>query len=302
MRRGHAQQPDLLSAHFRSGQVQGRSPDRIRQVGRLGQVFLTRDRAELRVAHLHRDRPRPNPGRSQPGGHAFRQRQQRAFDFGRVRDVDRERRLVADRLGRLAAAGDRIRIDAQRPVVERGAVIAQGSGQRRHGQRRQLTDGSDAETVQSFGRLGPDPPKPPDLERGQEGGLVAGLHHDQTIGLAQVAAHLGDQLVGRDPDRNGQPGGRYDLGLQPACDLRRRPEKSLRTGDIEERLIDRNLFDGRRETAEDRHHFAADALVLGAVHRHEDALRAQGQRRPQRHRRMHAELAGLVAARAYDAS
>jgi len=35
---------------------------------------------------------------------------------------------VADRLGRLAAADHRVEVDAQRPIVERGAVIAESAG------------------------------------------------------------------------------------------------------------------------------------------------------------------------------
>ena len=47
---------------------------------------------------------------------------------------------------------------------------------------------------------------------------------------------------------------------------------------------------------------AADALVLGPVHRQEDPLRAEPERRPERHGRMHAEPAGFVAGCADDAA
>ena len=273
--RGHAEQPYPLASNLRSDQLQRRPPDRVRQVARLRQRFLPRDRSELGVSNLHGHGAGADSRRPKSGRHAFGQRQQRPFDFGRVYNVDGERRLMTDGLGRLPAADHRVRVNPQRPIVQRSAMVPERSSERLHRQRRQLADRSNAEPVQSIGRPGPDPPQPPDLQRGQEGGLFPGRHHDQAVGLAEVAPHFGDELVRRDADRNGQSGRCDDLSLDAAGDLGCGPEKPLRTGDVQERLVDRDLLDGRREAPQHGHNFAADALVLGAVDRHEYAVRAE---------------------------
>ena len=72
-------------------------------------------------------------------------------------------------------------------------------------------------------------------------------------------------------------------------------EQGHRARHVEERLVDRDRFDGRREPPKDVHHVAARDLVSTAIDRQEDAIRASPVRLAERHGRANAELAGLVA-------
>jgi hypothetical protein len=79
-------------------------------------------------------------------------------------------------------------------------------------------------------------------------------------------------------------------------------EKLLRARQIEERLVDRERLDERREVPKDGHDLFADGAVLGTVDGHEDALRAERACRAQRHGGVHTELARLVRGSADDAT
>ena len=77
-------------------------------------------------------------------------------------------------------------------------------------------------------------------------------------------------------------------------------EQWPRPGDVEERLVDRDRLDLRREPAKDGHDVARRLLVAPAVDRQEHAVRAAPDRLAQRHRRVDAEPARLVARRRHD--
>ena len=78
------------------------------------------------------------------------------------------------------------------------------------------------------------------------------------------------------------------------------PKSASRAGDVEERFVDRDLLDARREPAEDLHHGAARLAVAVAVDREEGAVRAERGRGPEGHRGPHAEGTRLVAGGADD--
>ena len=84
----------------------------------------------------------------------------------------------------------------------------------------------------------------------------------------------------------------------------RRPvtEQLARTGDIEERLVDRDGLDERRVAPQDRHHVAADVQVLAPVDGEEDGVGTAPAGLAQRHRRVDAEAARLVAGGRHDAA
>ena len=118
---------------------------------------------------------------------------------------------------------------------------------------------------------------------------------DEPVGLAQVGGHLGDELGRRHPDARREA----DLAAHRLADLPgdrlRGTEEGLAAGHVEERLVDRDLLEQRREPPEDLHDAPALAAVLRAVDGEEGAARAERGRRPERHRGMDAEGTGLVA-------
>ena len=75
-------------------------------------------------------------------------------------------------------------------------------------------------------------------------------------------------------------------------------EQAAHAGDVEERLVDRQLLDERGDRIEDRHDFAALVAVAAHARRQEYCMRAGGAGPRHRHRRVDAEPARLVARRA----
>ena len=176
-----------------------------------------------------------------------------------------------------------------RPVDERRAVLAEPPHDEVRRQRRQVADRPHAVVGERDRGLLADAPQPRDRQRREERRLLAERHDDQPVGLAQVRRDLGHELRRRDADRGGQPDLRPDVGLDPPGDRRAVAEQRRRPGDVEERLVDRDRLDQRREAPEDRHHVAAGGLVAAAVDRQEDRVRAAPVRLAQRHRRVDAE-------------
>jgi len=124
--------------------------------------------------------------------------------------------------------------------------------------------------------------------------LGPGLYDDEAVGLAQVAPDLGAQLVRRDADGEHEAEPSARRLLQPARDRDRSPEEVSRAGDIEEGLVQRDRLDERRVLREERHHRLGGLAVALVVSGDEHPLRAQLRRRPERHRRAHAERTSLV--------
>ena len=168
-------------------------------------------------------------------------------------------------------------------------------------QGREIPDRLDPEVAQHRRGLLAHAPQARDRQRCEERGLVARWHDDEPVRLAQVRADLRDELGGRHADRCGEPHLGVDRVLDRARDRLPVTEQLTRPGDVEKRLVDRDRLDGRREPPEDRHHLAARLLVAAAVDWQEDPLGAQAAGGPQRHRRVDAELAGLVACGTDDA-
>lgn len=73
-----------------------------------------------------------------------------------------------------------------------------------------------------------------------------------------------------------------------------------RAPDVEERLVDADLLDQRRDVRERVHHRRRDLPVGRQVRRDDDRLRAHPPRHRHRHRRVHTERAGLVGGREHD--
>ena len=130
---------------------------------------------------------------------------------------------------------------------------------------------------------------------------VPGTTASTPSGLARSLASLARNFVEATPTDQAQAG----LGEHPAPDRRRDllglAEQPPCAGDVEERLVDRELLDERRDRREDRHDLAALLGVARHARREERRLRARLAGAGHRHRRVHAERACLVAGGADDA-
>ena len=101
-------------------------------------------------------------------------------------------------------------------------------------------------------------------------------------------------LGGGDADAAGQTRLVEDPLAQCARDLARAPPQPARAADVQERLVDRQRLDQRRDVVEDPHDLLRQREVSVEVGLHSDRGRTQAQRLPDVHRGAHAEPAGLV--------
>ena len=84
-------------------------------------------------------------------------------------------------------------------------------------------------------------------------------------GLRRSLPILATSFVAATPTEAVSSSSLADRRLDPARDRLAVAEQRPRAGDVQERLVDRDRLDERREAPQDRHDLAADALVLGAV-------------------------------------
>ena len=186
------------------------------------------------------------------------------LERGVVAEVDGERLLVADRLRHL------LRLDRPR---RRGSTRARGGGARPRcrARRRASSSGRAASSPDGARRRARragarSPARRPRGARHRSGWrnveLGTRLDDEQAVGLGEVAGQLRQQLGGRDADRRGEAG----LVAHPRADRDRAisgpvPCRRRGAGDVEERLVERDRLDERRERAQDRHDLAARVAV-----------------------------------------
>ena len=264
-----------MPADLGPGQLERRPEDRLGQVGRLGQRPLAGDRAERRVADLDRDRPGPDPGRAQPAGHALGHRQQRPLDHLGVAAC-RRRTCARDRPtwpGR--PRGPDPASTPARPLDQRRAVLAEPAHERGPAAAPRGRRSCGRRTRRSAAAVfSPTPHSRPIGSGARKAASSPGGTTTRPSGLRRSEAILATSLVAGDADRHGQP----DLRRGPPSLIWRAivgpsPNSAARPGDVEERLVDRDRLDERREPPQDRHDVAADAP--GSAGR-----RPAGRRRP----------------------
>ncbi len=121
-------------------------------------------------------------------------------------------------------------------------------------------------------------------------------------GFRRSEAILATSLVVGNADARGETDLVAHRGPDLAGDGFRWAEERLAPRHVEERLVDRDLLQERREAAQDLHHPAALAAVLRPVDREEGAAGAERRGGAEGHRRVDAEGAGLVAGGRDDAA
>ena len=211
--------------------------------------------------------------------------------------IDGECLLMSDRLHH-PLRFDRPFVDSAGKGVQVTTIrAAKCGGNRCLRQTGEVADGLDAEPGQPFERLRPDSPEGPHRVRMEEGQLVsrrdrhharrnpsrAGDRRGRTIAgqrsrdrrFGRLAGQLGQQLARRNADRARQP----ELVEHPAAhgyrDFGTCAEEAQGTGQIEERLVERDPLDDGRECVENFVDSLAVRTVEGVVAAHEDGVGAQ---------------------------
>ena len=131
--------------------------------------------------------------------------------------------------------------------------------------------------------------------------LAVGRDEQQPVGLRDGARDLREELRPGDADRDRQADALAHRTSQALCDLDRLPGDPAHAAHIEERLVDRQPLDERRDVVEDAVRRLARRGVRLHPRRHDDRVRAEAPRPTERHRRLHAEGLGLVTRREDDA-
>jgi hypothetical protein len=103
----------------------------------------------------------------------------------------------------IAVVGESVEVPARR--------TAQHAHQCRLGELRNVSDSQDPLVVELPSGHRPDAPEPLDRERVEEGQLLVGRHHEQSVRLGDAACHLGEELRPGHSDRDGQADARADL-------------------------------------------------------------------------------------------
>ena len=158
-----------------------------------------------------------------------------------------------------------------RAIDERRAVLAEPADQQVRRQRREVADRPDAVLAQGDRRLLADAPQPTDRRAapGRPPRRRAARRPGRRACAGRTRSWPRASCVAT-PTEAVSPTSAADLVLDPARDRRAVAEQRRRPGDVEERLVDRDRLDQRREPPQDRHHVAAGRLVAPAVDRQED--------------------------------
>ena len=297
---GDAHQRQALGLDQRRGggeQGAGGGEDRLRLAGRLRERVRAGGAREVVEAQAQDDGATDPPALAQPAAQAVDQPDERRVDRRPRLRPPADRALRPDRAPphadphppRIAVVGEGVELAPGGAAEQRDELVLV--------QPRGLRDGRDPVGVQLARGDRADAPQPLDRQRVQEGELLAGGHLEQAVGLRHGARHLGQVLGGGDPDGDRQAHLVEHPLLEPDRDLTRRARDPPHAADVEERLVDRQALHQRRRVAEDVEHRLARLRVGLEAARDHHRVRAQRQRPPPAHRRLHPASLRLVAGR-----
>ena len=160
----------------------------------------------------------------------------------------------------------------------------------------QVGDGAKAALHQPLLRRGADAEDEADRLVGQHLARLVLVEHGKAARLVEVGGDLGQELVAGQADRDGDADVALDVAGKARQHLcRDHAVHALGAGEIEERLVDRQRLDQRRQRLHGVAHLAADADIFRHVGRDHGGVRAERQRLEHRHRRAHAIGARDVA-------
>ena len=131
----------------------------------------------------------------------------------------------------------------------------------------------------------------------EEGELSVRRDEQQPVGLRDGARDLREELRPGDADRDRQTDALAHRASKPLGDLDGLTGDPAHAAHVEERLVDRQSLDERRDVVEDPVGRLARRGVGVHPRRNDDRVRAEAPRPAERHRRLHAEGLRLVARR-----
>ena len=153
----------------------------------------------------------------------------------------------------------------------------------------------DAELAEFVGRDFADTPELLDVERFDEIEGFVGMDDAETIGLAIVGCHFGEEFVVRYTSRGNEVEFGADALFDFAGNINGEFDAGLVVGDVEKRLIERDRLDKVGVGVEDFVDLGRNLLIDLHSARHEDEVGAEFLGFDRRHSRAHAETAGFVA-------
>ena len=152
----------------------------------------------------------------------------------------------------------------------------------------------------SASRASPAGPTPPHARHLQprQARLDPGVVDDhQAVGLVEVGRDLREELVRRDADGRGEVDGVAQRGLDARRGLDHRTVQTLGPREVEERLVDAERLDGRRERVEAREHLLRHFVVHATARRDDDRVGTPSLRDGHRLRGVTSEAPRLVRRR-----
>ena len=185
--------------------------------------------------------------------------------------AERDRLAVGLDLAHVLAAREPRRVRGPSPRAPRASVSRPAA--------RQVADRAEARRARAAPPSpGPTPQSRPTGSGSRNARTSPASTSSRPSGLARSLAIFATIFTGAMPDRDREAGLGAHLAPQPLAHFARRPEQPLAPGEVEEGLVEREAFHGRREALEDREDALRLARVLRHVAGHEDAVRAEPAR------------------------
>ena len=269
--------------------------DAVGEAGRVLQRARAGDRLEIGGLQLQRHRAAGMARRLQPVGELARESVEFLFQCAEIADVDIEGGLGRDALG-LPLRADAPFVDAAGQPGEPQPLGAEAARQSGLVGGLQIGDEAVALARQALLRRLADTPDGADASGSEEGDGLFGADHREAARLVEIGGNLGEELVRRQPDGDGDA----DLGLDGAGEPSQRAGRALamqalRAGKVEKRLVDGKRLDQRREAQHALADLPADSDIFRHVGLHHRRLGAERQRLEHRHGRAHALHPGEIA-------
>ena len=284
----------------RLAQQSAQSPIDVRfQIRGFAQAFGPLVFVAVVVTHLHRQRPHAPAFLAHRGKQAVGHAPQHGFDIFFVGHVLVERFLLAEGFLRLARGNQRALINAVGELPQDGRLVAEQQREHINGRRGDLPDVGQSRRIQAHGGFRPDARQPLVRQRMQKLLLLSARHVLEGGGLVQLGGNLADQLVGGDAFADGD----FERLADGLADRQRDFDGGLLVvgRQVEVAFVNRSLLHVRREIVGVAEHPVGKLLVAFVVARQDDELGAKLPRPGRRHRRVDAELPGLIGSRGDDA-
>ena len=209
-----ADQPVVTPGRLGGQQLARHGEQGARRLGRHGQGAAAGDDAEVGGAQLQCRDAAGDAGLARGPRHPLAQRPEPVFQVVDLIEVVEEGRLGADRLAHLVRI-DRAGVLALGQLRQAKAIGAPALGEVLGVRVRQIAHLAEARRLQRADEGGADAGQDGDGPHGQEGARLRRADDREAARLVEVGGDLGQELVGRQADGDGDADVPLDLGLQP---------------------------------------------------------------------------------------